>query len=108
MCIDHIGRGLKIDRPEAMTQFAALCRVDKEAYLRMASDYFGRRLSSAKFAAASESLIGAVVANLTDVDSSLLKDLVSRTLRVNRPAGETLRTMILDNLAKPWVSRRLG
>jgi hypothetical protein len=104
----YVRAALKENRRAILPILAALCRVDPQVCLEIASGYFADKLSEEDQAKKIERYIPAFVRNFVEVAPDLLVGLVRRTKTLQKPAAERLASMINEYLSKPFIVTEIG
>ena len=105
--VEHIRIALRAPRPLTMPMTAALCKVDAESGLELASEYFESAYAAAQSAEV-QGQIAAFVRNLVAIQERLLPELVRR-VNLRRPnVGRWLARCIRDHLSKRRMVEDLG
>jgi hypothetical protein len=105
--LEHVGASMANPRPLTLPIIAALCRIDREACLEIASKYFAdahRRGNVREL----EGFVPAFVRNFVAVDDQLLAEFVRRLVTREPEVGRWLARSLSDYLAKPWIMQELG
>jgi hypothetical protein len=104
---EYLVRALQEQRGMAVSNLAALVRVDCRSCIEMASEYLSQQLQQAGEANAAR-LLPAFVHNFIEVDEGLLATLVGEVAHSDQTAALQLAALLGDYLLKPWVVRELG
>jgi hypothetical protein len=99
--IAYVRAGLAQNREGIRVLLAALCRVDPQAAVSLASGYFARALALDKGMSEMRGSIPAFVKTYLRKDENLLPELVRQTCLINLRAGKRLRQAIVDDLSNP-------
>ncbi len=101
--IAYVRAGLAQNREGIRVLLAALCRVDPQAAVSLASGYFARALALDKGMSEMRGSIPAFVKTYLRKDEDLLPELVRQTCLINLRAGKRLRQAIVDDLSNPAI-----
>ena len=87
---------------------AAICKVDREGCLTVASSYFANALKSPESTEEHRGYIPAIVSNFLDVDEGLLRELIQRTKTMNRNSATRLVELLEEYLMRPYFIDEVG
>jgi hypothetical protein len=107
-CTRYIQIALDDKRRTILPHLAALCPLDKETCLKIASCYFGEVLKSAEVAEKHRGYIPSFIRNFMEVNETLINDLISRTRLIDSISATRLASMIDDYLALEAYQREMG
>jgi hypothetical protein len=107
-CISYIQVALDDKRRTILPLLAALCVLDKDACLKIASCYFGEVLKSAEIAEKHRGYIPSFIRNFMEVNEILISNLISRTRLIDNISAARLASMIDDYLALEAYQREMG
>jgi|GEM_PF-2360145 hypothetical protein len=107
-CIDHIQSALLVKRRSILPLLAALCQVDRETCINLASLYFAQTLVSDRDSEEHRGYIPSFVRNFLEVDDGLLYALVERTKKIDTSSATRLVRMIESYLEQPFFIREIG
>lgn len=105
--ISHIREGLDKGRTAVFPLLAALCLVDADACLGIASKYFSQRLKSEHLRDPESGHLPTFIRHFVAADKSLIWRLVQKTKSINVESGVELGQMFSECLRRPWYAREI-
>lgn len=85
-----------------------MARIDREFFFESAANYFAQRLADGDDGLGDEAALAEFIVDLHERGPELIVEVVARTIAANRPAGERLRSAILEALDEPRCRDELG
>lgn len=104
----YIGEELRHGEPSALPLLASFARLDANTSLEIAAGYFADALADEREVARVKGYLPAIVRAFAEIDPELAGRLVEATGSRRAAAGERLRELVGEYLAKGFVEPELG